>query len=501
MDQEHLRLKLKLVASDAAVLLAVWFPVLAFGPMSDRHAWLPRLAIAVFIIALALSLMSNVGLLLSRRCAVRAMEMRLIVKVTILTTSIMLLIDRVSPLARLGLPGGSERFYVSEAVLGGILMVVGLTIERGTWRAILRASRQAGYRERPVLIIGTNSDARRLATLLGDHTELGMRVVGVAGSREDAQRNELETMWLGTLDEVEHLVDTHALTGVVVAAAPMDQPALADLMRRLHERDLHIHLSPGVAGIDMNRIRSLPMAREPVLYVESHKLGLSDMIAKRTLDLAGSIFGIVVLSPLMLAIAIAIKATDHGPVFYRQTRGGRNGTLFNVIKFRTMAPGSDAAVDKLAALNERGGGPLFKLEHDPRVTKIGKLLRLTSLDELPQLFNVLLGQMSLVGPRPALPKEIAEFDDRLRTRELVRPGITGLWQVEARDSPSFDAYRRLDLFYVENWSLMGDIAILVDTVEHLVGRVYRSLIKRPAAQTAHVLPPDLPGAGEMRKSA
>ena len=143
---------------------------------------------------------------------------------------------------------------------------------------------------------------------------------------------------------------------------------------------------------------------------------------------------------------------------------------FGMLKFRTMVVDAEAQLAKLAAMNERTG-PLFNMENDPRVTRIGRILRASSLDELPQLFNVLRGEMSLVGPRPALPKEVAEFPEALRAREQVMPGITGLWQVEARDNPSFDAYRRLDLFYVENWSITLDLLIILGTVEQLIAKV------------------------------
>jgi lipopolysaccharide/colanic/teichoic acid biosynthesis glycosyltransferase len=167
--------------------------------------------------------------------------------------------------------------------------------------------------------------------------------------------------------------------------------------------------------------------------------------------------------------AILIKVRDRGPVFFRQTRVGRDGEPFTVLKLRTMCVDAEARLAEVRALNERHG-PLFKMEHDPRVTPVGRILRATSVDELPQLFNVLSGRMSLVGPRPALPDEVAAFDDELLGRLQVRPGITGLWQVEARDNPSFDSYRRLDLFYVDNWSLLLDIVVLIDTVPAVVER-------------------------------
>ena len=171
---------------------------------------------------------------------------------------------------------------------------------------------------------------------------------------------------------------------------------------------------------------------------------------------------------------MAIKLDDGGPIFYRQERIGRDGRPFEVVKLRTMIPDASAQLAGLIELNERKG-PLFKLSYDPRVTRVGRILRATSIDELPQFFNVLRGEMSLVGPRPALPAEVAQFDVELLERASVSPGITGLWQVEARDSPSFDAYRRLDLFYVDNWSITMDLSILTATFGVVIGRAIRTL--------------------------
>jgi lipopolysaccharide/colanic/teichoic acid biosynthesis glycosyltransferase len=196
---------------------------------------------------------------------------------------------------------------------------------------------------------------------------------------------------------------------------------------------------------------------------------------------------VVVLSPLLALIAIAVAISSRGPVLYRSMRPGIGGESFACLKFRTMRSGADQMQADLVDKNQRDG-VLFKLSDDPRVTKIGKLLRATSLDELPQLINVVRGDMSVVGPRPAQASEVAAFDEQLLARLTVLPGITGLWQVEARDSSSFQAYQRLDLFYVENWSVSLDLAILLSTVQTVGARGIRAFRKRtaPAAETASV---------------
>ena len=179
---------------------------------------------------------------------------------------------------------------------------------------------------------------------------------------------------------------------------------------------------------------------------------------------------LVLSAPLIALAALLIKLEDGGPVIYRQERVGLRGRTFEVLKLRTMVPDASQRLAELKERNERNG-PLFKLAADPRVTRIGRFLRTTSIDELPQLINVLRGEMSIVGPRPALPSEFAQFDSDLTERAQVPPGITGLWQVEARDNPSFRAYRRLDLFYVDNWSVAFDLAIMAGTARMLLVRL------------------------------
>lgn len=179
-------------------------------------------------------------------------------------------------------------------------------------------------------------------------------------------------------------------------------------------------------------------------------------------------------SPILIVAAIAIKINDGGPVLFTQRRAGRNCTPFTVYKLRTMVPDAEARLNEvLETLGNGRDNVLFKLDNDPRRTKVGRFLEATSLDELPQLFNVLNGSMSIVGPRPALPEEVAKFDDELMDRFNVPPGVTGLWQVEARDNPSFSAYRRLDLFYVENWNLLLDLVLMMETCSSVAARVLR----------------------------
>jgi exopolysaccharide biosynthesis polyprenyl glycosylphosphotransferase len=205
------------------------------------------------------------------------------------------------------------------------------------------------------------------------------------------------------------------------------------------------------------------LGRFPVVYVEPVRRNGWRAVAKRSFDIAVSSFALVIASPLLLLTAIAVKLDSRGPVLFRQTRVGRDSAPFTVRKFRSMVADAEEKLIDLRDQNECDG-PLFKIRDDPRVTRVGKVLRKTSIDELPQLWNVLRGEMSLVGPRPALPSEVAAWPDPLYQRLRVRPGITGMWQVSGRSDNSFEEYARLDLTYVDNWSLATDLAILAKTV-------------------------------------
>jgi len=250
-----------------------------------------------------------------------------------------------------------------------------------------------------------------------------------------------------------------------------------------------------------SRIRTAPVSGLPMLYVEAHKPSAWQHAAKRAVDIATAAVLLPLFAPVMLLTAIAIRLEDGGPVLYRHAVIGRYGVQTEVLKFRTMVPNAAHMQDHIADMNEREGGPLFKATNDPRVTRIGRLLRDTSIDELPQLWDVLTGRMSLVGPRFAMPKEAAQFDEEHQRRTVMRPGITGLWQTEARDNPSFSAYRRLDLLYVDNWYFAWDLAILANTAHAVTARAVRALLpqrgdrqKSPASETAKPVLVETPGA-------
>jgi exopolysaccharide biosynthesis polyprenyl glycosylphosphotransferase len=207
----------------------------------------------------------------------------------------------------------------------------------------------------------------------------------------------------------------------------------------------------------------------PLIHVDKPQYQGAKRFQKRAFDICFSLLALLAASPIMFVAAVAVKLTSRGPVFYRAERIGLDGVPFQMIKFRSMVVDADRRLAEVAALNESVGGVLFKVREDPRITKVGRLLRRYSIDELPQFINVVRGEMSVVGPRPPLRSEVETYDHRVRRRLLVRPGITGLWQVSGRSDLCWDDSVRLDLSYVENWSMLSDLAIAAKTVGAIFG--------------------------------
>jgi exopolysaccharide biosynthesis polyprenyl glycosylphosphotransferase len=247
----------------------------------------------------------------------------------------------------------------------------------------------------------------------------------------------------------------------------LEGPALRRLGWELERTKAELLLAPAVTEIAGPRVRIRPVCGLPLLHLERPELRGVRRLTKETFDRSAAALGILLLLPVLLALGLAVGLTGRGGVFYRQERVGRDGQTFGMLKFRSMVAGADRMVDALGEQSD-GNGVLFKMKGDPRVTRIGKVLRRYSVDELPQLLNVLRGDMSLVGPRPPLASEVARYGVDMHRRFLVKPGITGLWQVSGRSDLSWDDSVRIDVRYVENWSLAFDFMILWKTLGAVV---------------------------------
>jgi exopolysaccharide biosynthesis polyprenyl glycosylphosphotransferase len=365
----------------------------------------------------------------------------------------------------------------AAAAEGVVAAAVLMIVLRWRYRRWLKSKRADGHFLQTVVLVGTNEDAAAMWQMLSDEPELGYRVGGVVGKQVQA------APWTGIshrsdLADLPQLSDEVGAVGVILVGSAVTATESAAAVRCSLACGLDVQFWPGLTGVLSSRIRTAPVSGLPMLYVEAHKPLTWHIAAKRAIDIVTTAVLLPLAAPVLLMAAIAIRLEDGGPVLYRHAVIGRYGVQTEVLKLRTMVPNAAQKLDGITAMNERKGGPLFKSSNDPRVTRIGRLLRDTSIDELPQLWDVLTGRMSLVGPRFAMPKEAAQFDEELQRRTAMRPGITGLWQTEARDNPSFSAYRRLDLLYVDNWSLGLDLAILANTAHSVTARAVRAVLAR-----------------------
>jgi exopolysaccharide biosynthesis polyprenyl glycosylphosphotransferase len=460
------RLRRVLTVGDVVALTIGWSVGLWLfgdGQRDATQTWLLLIA----AVGLGQRMLAFQGLYLARVSAIRSVEMSKLFRAVVLMAAGELLIARITRVPN----------RVRETIAAVVVTFILLVIVRSIFRAYMTEARKRGRYMRSLVLVGASAEAAQIIKLLETHPETGYRVVGVVGDRTAAFAAGLASLWRGPTTDLLDVMDDQAVNGALLVTGALSTTELNTAARELQDRGDHVHLSNGLQGIDFRRLRALPLAYEPMFYLEAAELSPGQVALKRLIDVVGSAIGLVLLSPLFLAVWIAIKIDDRGPLLFSQVRVGRNGKEFSCLKFRTMVTDAEMRLKELETANQRSG-PLFKMRDDPRITRVGRLLRESSLDELPQLINVLRGEMSLVGPRPALPKEIEKFDDDLRQRVKVRPGLTGLWQVEARDNPSFDAYRRLDLYYVDNWSLSLDFVILIATAEHVVTRLLSAVIGR-----------------------
>jgi exopolysaccharide biosynthesis polyprenyl glycosylphosphotransferase len=477
------RLRATLVTLDVMAAVLAWSLATA-GVMRAGASLSPLLVLLPVVVAPALTvaLITWQRLYLARVCSVRSVEIQRLGRVSVATGATIYV--------------GSQMLSVTVplalTVAGTVIMFGALLLGRSWYRSWLASHRRAGRYSRRVVLVGANDDAAALHRIALEHAELGYRVVGVVAPREDA--GVVPALWLGDLDDVVRVTELTGATGALIVATALSTQQVNDVSRKLLEADKHVQISSGLRGISTKRLKTTSLAHEPLLYVEQAGLSNWQLRVKRAMDLALSGVALVLTAPVLAVAAAAIKLEDGGSLLFSQERIGRDSVPFKVYKLRTMVPDAEQRLAELRDQNQRDGGPLFKLASDPRVTRVGKLLRASSIDELPQLLNVLRGDMSLVGPRPALAREVEQFDEQLRARTLVLPGITGMWQVEARDNPAFGPYRRLDLFYVENWSVTLDFGILVATVGVVVGRTLRAFARALRRRTSAPEPAQRPAA-------
>jgi exopolysaccharide biosynthesis polyprenyl glycosylphosphotransferase len=448
--------KLMGLADLATVTLSLALSAVVSGPVAVEGGpsrW-RYLALGLATLPAWLAIMSGQKLYNVRFIGRRIDEVRRIVNATFLGTMAVALAGYFA-----GIDVPRTRIVVLFVVV--TLLV---SVEREVARRIFGALRERGKLVRNVVIAGANPEGRELAAMLRTDRWLGYRVLGFV---DDDPATDPEPVpgvpLLGTVADAGEILRSRPGASVIVAASAIESSTTNRLARDLLDRGVHVELSSTLRDIASQRLVVRPLGRFPVVYVEPVQRDGWRRTAKRAFDVGLALAAIVATSPIVLAAMVAIRIDSPGPVLFRQVRVGRNGRPFQVLKLRTMVQDAEARRDALLAENE-ADGPLFKMRDDPRITRVGRFLRKSSIDELPQLWNVVRGEMSLVGPRPALPHETEAWDPLLTQRLRVTPGITGMWQVNGRSESSFEDYTRLDLYYVDNWSLLIDLAILAKTV-------------------------------------
>ncbi|CAH0136011.1 putative sugar transferase EpsL [Microbacterium sp. Bi98] len=348
------------------------------------------------------------------------------------------------------------------------LGLVLLLMSRWMCRQWLRGRQKTGQYLHRAVVIGEPSKVALVAREIRRAKSSGYEIVGVITENTSAADiSGFEV--LGDIANVEKVLDEVRFDAlIIVGSDDLDPLTMRRLGYSVSDRDIQLIMAPVLTDIAGPRMHATPVAGLPLVHVDFPRMEGSKRFLKRAFDIVGSSLLLVLLSPVFLIAAIAIRIEGPGSIFYHQERIGRGGKTFGMRKFRSMVADADDQLATLLDLQGDGGTPLFKINDDPRITRVGRFFRKHSIDELPQLIDVFLGDMSLVGPRPQRASEVALYDDFAHRRLLVKPGMSGLWQVSGRSSLSWEETIRLDLYYVENWSLIQDLIILFRTIRAVV---------------------------------
>ncbi|MGQ9409792.1 sugar transferase [Mycolicibacterium gilvum] len=446
--------------SDAAVVAVAVFTslLLRFGP-APEESWTPYVAVSVLIVA---GWLACLAIFRSRTPSVLGVGTEEYRRVWTATLTTFGCVAVVSSLLKFDIARG----YLAIALPLGLVL---LSVNRKLARRYIVRKRRAGQFANRVLAVGSPAAVRSFESGLSRQSDYGYAVVD--SRSPDEVRHDLGIA--RALAASSPGGNRHSALALAVAACRADTVALVsgdltpdefrDLSWELERLDVDLVVSPGMADISGPRLTFRTAGGLPIIHVDKPQYRGAKQFQKRAFDVCLATLVLIAASPVLIATAIAIKLESRGPVFYLAERIGLDSKPFQMIKFRSMVHDADTRIAELSALNE-GHGVLFKLRQDPRVTRVGKFIRRYSIDELPQFINVLRGEMSVVGPRPPLRREVDQYDGKVRRRLLVRPGITGLWQISGRSDLSWEDSVRLDLSYVENWSMIADLAISVGTV-------------------------------------
>ncbi len=460
-DIRHARYVRALLVSDAAVICLVLAvaTVLRFGGQPDL---LTRYGVVSAVLAVLWMLALGLSGTRSRRVVGRGVEEY--ANIVLATLQLVGLVAIFALLANVTVSRG----YLAVAFPLGLL---GLLFNRRRWRRVAAAQLGRGEGLTPVLVVGTLTAAADIAARFAKDPAAGHHVVGIctpAGPTRQLHAIDVDGRTIPIVGIDQAIVTAVRRTGAhTVALAATDQLQPTEIRRLIWELDslgVDLMIAPGLVDIAEERLRSRPVAGMAMLEVTKPQHDRANSAAKRVFDIVFTLAAMVAMAPVFLLAALAVRLSSPGPIFYVAERIGRGGTTFTMLKFRSMYDGADARA--AAMIDADGGCPLFwKAKDDPRITRVGKVLRKLSIDELPQFINVLRGDMSVVGPRPQVRREVDSYDDLVRRRLAVKPGLTGLWQVSGRSDLQREDAIRLDLSYVENWSPIQDLVIIAKTVK------------------------------------
>jgi len=349
----------------------------------------------------------------------------------------------------------------------GILFII---LERCLLRCLIYYLRKRGVYNKMVLMVDKGERTFDFVRELSHHKEWGLKIIGFVTFTPTDEKEIAGYPVLGSIDDIPDLINRKVVDIVVMSPNWRKPGKMASLIKLCEVYGIDVYFIPEIFDISFAQLKIEKFLDFPLILFYTAPKDYWKLLIKRLIDILGSLTGLILFSPLFLLIAILIKLDSAGPVFFSQKRVGLNGRKFVLYKFRTMEEYAQKQLRKLLPLNETGG-PAFKITNDPRVTRVGRFLRKTSLDELPQLWNVLKGDMSLVGPRPSTKREVALYKDWQRRRLSMKPGLTCLWQISGRSDIKFDKWMEMDLEYIDNWSLWLDLKILFKTIPAvLLGR-------------------------------
>jgi exopolysaccharide biosynthesis polyprenyl glycosylphosphotransferase len=361
-------------------------------------------------------------------------------------------------------------YFVSRLVIlfFGAVAFVGLTTARLTVRTITKAFRRKGYNYRNIVIVGTGQAAKDLIRKVESRSEWGLRLIGIVEEGEGQTSGIQRYSALGSITDISKILQRYVIDEVLIAVSPGHLDKIDIVLSKCRQigapARVTVNFFSNAAGsVSLDKLGSIPLLSFTTTPQNQVTLAL-----KRGFDIVISSVALILFAPLCIFIAVGIKLGTPGPAIFTQTRVSLNGRFFEMHKFRSMYLDAEEKKDALRPMNEVEG-PAFKLNNDPRVTPLGRLLRKTSLDEIPQLINVLKGDMSIIGPRPPLPEEVRMYEPWQRRRLSMKPGLTGLWQINGRNTiRDFNQWMRLDLHYVDNWSLKLDMEIFLKTIPVII---------------------------------